>query len=261
MGRDGAETRGMGALTGIGFVVFFLAASVVGFGLVAVGWRTRQLPELLIASGVLGIGTFGFAFTVFALLVQSAHPDWSRLLWAIAFLAMSVGGVTTYVFTWVVFRRRSRLALALVVTTSAIFALGWIAELFTTGFVFDPDYSDNAAMQVTSWALIGALGWAAIESLHYWRLMRRRAALGMGDPVVSNRFLLWGLGIGAAGWGSLVAIMVPLVANVTATDPNLQLSSSLHGLVAAVAMWLAFLPPQRYLRWVGARPAQTAPAA
>ena len=40
--------------------------------------------------------------------------------------------------------------------------------------------------------------WGAAESLRYFSMMRRRAKLGLADPLVTNRFLLWGLGIGAA---------------------------------------------------------------
>jgi hypothetical protein len=34
--------------------------------------------------------------------------------------------------------------------------------------------------------------------------------------------------------------------------PWVMMSSSLHGFVAAVALWLAFVPPARYLRRVRA---------
>ena len=31
--------------------------------------------------------------------------------------------------------------------------------------------------------------WAFFESFKYWGAMRKRAALGLGDPIVTNRFL------------------------------------------------------------------------
>jgi hypothetical protein len=46
------------------------------------------------------------------------------------------------------------------------------------------------------------IGWAgrtaaalgiAFESFRYWRMLRRRLRLGLADPVVTNRFLLWGI--------------------------------------------------------------------
>ena len=245
----------MSALTWIGFVGFFLAATVVGVRLVALWWRTRQLPELLIASGVLGIGTFGFAFSVFAMLAFESHPGWARVLWGTAMLAMSVGGTTTYVFTWIVFRHPQLWARAIVVLAAALFAGTWLAQLFTTGFAFHPGAMTDPITLVASGVRIGALAWASIESLAWWRMMRRRGRLGMGNPVVENRFLLWGVGIGAAALGSVVGLVVPMLTSLTSMDPVLQLSSSLHGLAAAVAMWLAFLPPPAYLRWVESRAA------
>ena len=78
--------------------------------------------------------------------------------------------------------------------------------------------------------------------------------MGLGDPVVANRFLLWGIGAGAAGLGSAIGTLVQLVTGVVSTQvPWVLASSSAHGFVAAVAMWLAFMPPAAYTRWVGAR--------
>jgi len=37
--------------------------------------------------------------------------------------------------------------------------------------------------------------------------------------------------------------------------PWVMLSSSLHGLAAAIAMWLAFVPNARYTRWIRVRAA------
>ena len=37
-------------------------------------------------------------------------------------------------------------------------------------------------------------------------MMRRRLQIGLGDPVVANRFLLWGIGAGAAGLGSFIGV-------------------------------------------------------
>lgn len=243
----------MEAFTWVGFVAFFVVATAVGFRLLLLWWRTRELPELLIASGVLGIGTFGFAFSVFAMLLMPGHPGLGRLMWAVALFAMGLGGTTTYLFTCVVFRRDASWARALVWTTGVLFALGFVAEAAISGFVFEGDPQRGVVMQATSWLRVGAFGWGAGESLVWWHRMRRRAALGLGDPVVQNRFLLWAVGIGAAGWGSVVGLLAGLLFGLSAYgNPWLQLSSSLHGLAAAVAMWLAFLPPAWYLRRVEA---------
>ena len=83
--------------------------------------------------------------------------------------------------------------------------------------------------------------------------MRRRMRLGLADPVVTNRFLLWGIGAGAAGVGSAVGGAVQWWTQLPPIElPWVMLSSSLHGLVAAMAMWLAFVPSAPYTRLIRA---------
>jgi hypothetical protein len=99
--------------------------------------------------------------------------------------------------------------------------------------------------------MIGALLWGSFEALRYWGMMRRRVRIGLADPVVANRFLLWGIGAFAAGFGSLVGNVVQITTGVPSTEiPWVLASSSAHGFVAAVAMWLAFVPPVAYKRFI-----------
>jgi hypothetical protein len=81
--------------------------------------------------------------------------------------------------------------------------------------------------------------------------MRRRLRLGLADPLVTNRFLLWGLGIGAAGLGSLISLIVQQVVGLSMAElPALTFSNSLFGLCSALLMWVAFLPPAAWRRFV-----------
>jgi hypothetical protein len=108
---------------------------------------------------------------------------------------------------------------------------------------------------------IACLFWGSVEALRYWRLMSRRTRLGLADPVVTNRFLLWGLGAGAAGVGTTVGIVAQWWTGLPPLEiPLVMLSSSLHGSVAAVAMWFAFLPPAAYLRRLTERSARQSTA-
>lgn len=249
----------MELLKWFGFGVFFAVSAAVGIRLLLLWRRTRRLPELFIATGVLGIGPCGFAFTVFAALLLEPAPLASQVLWGVALLAMNVGGVASAAFTWTVFRRESRWALGLVVATALLSAGSFLADGVVHGFVFPGDVHGTLGLLVSQWTRIAVLGWGAAEALAYYVSMRRRDALGLGNPVVRNRLLLWGVGIGAAAWGSLLGTVVPLVAGMPSLEmPAVQLSSSLHGLVSAVAMWLAFLPPRAYLRWIAGREARTA---
>jgi hypothetical protein len=86
--------------------------------------------------------------------------------------------------------------------------------------------------------------------------MQRRARVGLGDPVVANRFLLWAIGAGMAGAGSLVGTLVGLVLGQPLGQlPVLTLTLSCFGMTSACALWLAFAPPEAYLRWVRRREA------
>jgi hypothetical protein len=92
-------------------------------------------------------------------------------------------------------------------------------------------------------------------------MMRRRVRLGLGDPVVANRFLLWGIGAGAAGLGSFIGVAGQLATGAAGTQSSWSmLSSSCHGLIAAIALWLAFVPPGFYRRFIEKRSAGSATA-
>jgi hypothetical protein len=81
--------------------------------------------------------------------------------------------------------------------------------------------------------------------------MRRRLRIGIADPLVANRFLLWGIGAGMAGSGSLIGMLVGLAYGQPMSElPLLTLVLSLCGLVSAIALWLAFAAPERWKSWV-----------
>jgi hypothetical protein len=248
----------MSPLVGIGFAAFFVASLTVGVRLVRLWSRTRQLPELLIGIGVLGIGPVGFGLATVAELARPAHPEIAAPLVAVALLAVSVGVFAKCVFNWRVYRRDSAWLAGVVSATGVILAACWLAEL-ADGF-HDP-YRAGRAYFLRSGLQVFCLLWGSAEALVYWRKMRRRLCLGLADPVVTNRFFLWGLGAGAAGVGSAVGIAAQLVTGLPPLElPWIMLSSSLHGLVAAVAMWLAFLPTRSYLRFIEARARRSAVA-
>jgi hypothetical protein len=117
-----------------------------------------------------------------------------------------------------------------------------------------------------------SLSWAFCESLHYWRMLRRRLQLGMGDEVIANRFGLWTLWTGAL----LVFPMINLAARILAFNQGgASMGTTVSGefswavdvirgftLVAAPTIatctWLIFFPPQRYLDRITARTAANA---
>ncbi|HBZ69862.1 MAG TPA: hypothetical protein DEP35_09060, partial [Deltaproteobacteria bacterium] len=184
----------MKVVIAIGFGAFFLSSLAIGLRLVWLAHRNRQLPELLIGLGILGIGPAGFAGTVFALLLGPRYPSAAACLLAAATLAICGGALAAYVFNWTVFRSGDRWAKGVVAAAGLLFAILFAGKLITGGFVL-PLHVD-LWFHLQSCTTTGCLLWGSGESLRYYALMRKRLRLGLADPLVTNRFLLWGLGIG-----------------------------------------------------------------
>jgi hypothetical protein len=241
-------------LVWIGFAAFFFVSLIVGVRLLLLARRTRELPELLIGVGVLGIGPVGFGCSVVGTALVTQRPEIAGVAFVLGSLAISAGVLAKFVFNWRVYHPRSELARGLVGLV-ALLLLGVTAyRSFWYGFA--PGDPSAAPQLVQSGLLIGALLWGSFEAIRYWLLMKRRAKLGFADAVVANRFFLWGLGAGAAGLGAGLGTVVGMVTGMSQMQvPWVVASSSAHGFVAAVAISLAFVPPGAYVRWVAGRDA------
>lgn len=245
----------MNVIRWIGFAAFFASSLVIGIRLVALARRTGQLPELLIGVGVLGMGPFGYGLSTLADASAETSGILSATFMGSALLALTVGTISQYLFVWMVFRRAERWAPWVFLGAAALATASYALDIHGQGLV---DRGGAGPWQETGRALrMGCLFWSSAESLRYHRLMRRRERVGLGDPVVTNRFLLWGIGAGAAFLGTAVANGLRATTGLSVSEvPLVSLVVSLHGLVAAVAMWLAFRPPAAYLRWIHPEPAQ-----
>jgi len=85
-------------------------------------------------------------------------------------------------------------------------------------------------------------------------MMRRRAALGLADPVIAHRILMWGLFslcMGALAITSLTAGLV-LGDAYQAWAPG-RFITPVASLFASVCLWLGFFPPAAYSRLVARR--------
>jgi hypothetical protein len=239
----------MVALSAVGFGVFFLASLAIGVRLVTLAARTRRLPELLIGLGILGIGPTAMGSMLLAASLVKSSPGLARGATAFAFVAIAVGATAACVFNWKVFRPDQPSTRIWVCLTAALFGLAIAAAAAITGFA-DPLRPGPGGIFVSTLSAANLL-WGAGESLLYWRMMRRRLRLGLADPLVTNRFLLWGVGIGAAGLGSVISLGAQFATGAAMAEmPGIMLSNSLHGLTSALLMWVAFLPPAAWKRFV-----------
>jgi hypothetical protein len=182
-------------------------------------------------------------------------------LWAFSLSCTQLGLALIYVFTWQVFRPAAAWGRAAVAIGIACMAASLVASLHAVAGAPADASSQAVARNPVFLGMAGYSGcflWTAIEGLLQHRNARRRAALGLGDPVVANRFLLWGVfGLMATGINA-----ASLAGNALGVDPSrsplVLVPMGVLGFVASAAMYLAFLPPARYLAFVRGRAAAAA---
>lgn len=233
-------------MLGMGVLVAVCAA--VGVKLLWLGARAGRVPELAMGAGYLFFGGLGYPLSAAARSGVGGSPELSGGLLASALLLQNLGVVACYVFTWQVFRSDARGRAAVVVAAAALGA-SWV------GHAFDPGFA--GARSGGPWYYAGlcvralAFVWAAAEAMTYYTQLRRRLRLGLADPVVANRVLLWGIS------SLLIAVAFAVffagqrsAAGVTATP--IVLLTAACGLTAGVAIWMAFFPPLAYRRWLRA---------
>jgi hypothetical protein len=96
--------------------------------------------------------------------------------------------------------------------------------------------------------------WCATEALSYHRLLRRRISFGLADPVVVNRFFVWGAG--SAGTLILLFGLAVMMFRDPTMGANLSAKLAivtLAGLMNAVTWGLTFSPPEFYLAQIRRR--------
>lgn len=246
---------------GLPLDVFVLVATLayvavglaVGVRLLRLWLRTRAFPEL-----ALGLAECLLAGAVPPLfIVAQVAPGPDALVRAAAFaghVAYTAGCAVMIVFTWRVFRPGSAWALAGVYAAVAVLGAGGLFGMARTLLVDVSALRDpqTAAFLVMEWVSLVGFLWTAAEAFSLHGRLRKQLALGLSDPVVVNRVLLWGV----VGLGGVAAAGAPVVASLlgasVSTHVPTRLVCALATVVSSVAAQLAFLPPAAYLRWVRA---------
>jgi hypothetical protein len=221
--------------------------SLLSLRLFRLASRTRQLPEALVGAYFL-MAPFGISL---AIRVDRFAPELAPWARAGANALFTLSGVALLLFAWIVFRRDALWARALAACGSigvvALWLAGFPLGAYQTGanfFLLLPVYASYL--------------WVFLESLHYHALLRRRLRIGLADPVVTNRFLLfaiWTGGVVAITLLGLIGALAQLQAGTFRDggglgDPVLLGITRLLSLPIAVSIWLTFLAPRRYHAWL-----------
>jgi len=232
----------------IGVVTYSAVGLVVGLRLLRLARRTGEWPERLIGGGFLAGSMFGYPTLVAADRLRAVAPDPALIL----FFAGSTGLVTAAVCLLAFWQRvyhPDRLAARRTVLVGSVL-------LFVSLFGLVLTHSAGAKAAANAWYLPGLVvqgaayalnGWSSVR---YWRMLRRRLSLGLVDPIVVNRILLWS----AAAWAITLQYLystsvVVMTGESSVSGFGVALVSSL-GMIAAGTMLLAFFPPRSYLLWL-----------
>jgi hypothetical protein len=234
-------------------VVLVLVATAVGVRLLWLARRTREIPEAAMGGGLLMLAALGLPICFLGRIPATAATPAGNALFAIGMVFVGTGIFLLYVFTWRVFRPhqgwgRVPPALAACVLTMAV--LGVRSAAAIPGSLLET----FPLMRPWLMVLMGVLGlaflWTSIESFRYYRMLRRRMAVGLADAVVTNRFFLWAIA-GAAGAVLTGAVLLFIFAGlVVMREPLCLIAISSCGTVIAAGWYLAFLPPEPYRRLV-----------
>ena len=241
----------------LSIVLSVLACSLVGLRMLSLARRTRKLPELCMGLALTAFALAQVSRLVFGGLGDRLEPEFMLGTYVFMEVAYFLSLLGLCLFTASAFGLRSHWRWALLVGLVALCALSRTMMVLASA----PRFLSGAPSEMTPFwepaavaSMALAFGWMAVESLHYRGLLRRRLALGLADPVVANRFFVWGAG--AAATSVLVLLLLGLyLQGITLMENSLAASVlvTVSGLVMVVVPWLTFAPPAAYLRFVERR--------
>jgi hypothetical protein len=255
-----------GIVAGISQILYLTAAFLLAGHLLLRARQSRELPEFLLGLHLLlamGVGYLLISMGVVAAQHAAAPPrEVIAFLIGAGYFATILGLIATLIFNYRVFRPGSRRALAFIWLVIAAMGLGW------AGYGLSGEFGRARFAGTWQWIMIGGILaanlWVALEPLFYRRRLLRRLHLGLAEPLVVDRFLLWGCGSLTRTAMVVAGGITSLVEHHTVLGPSLPLTvgvlvfASACGLFTAVAYWLTFFPTQRYTRWVTRRYASSA---
>jgi hypothetical protein len=235
-----------------GLVALLGVSLAVGVKLILMARRTHGFPELALGLFFLMGGAVGYPLSATAPMAG----DWQPFVAAASSVVISIATIFLYAFTARVFyagRPGGRIGLGLGAVLCLLYPIGYSVSQISA------QNADELLRSTMTWGGLslvmsaGAFGWSSFESLRQYALHRKRVALGLADPVVTNRMLLWALG----GASILTVIVIDSIALYSGSDfarlTIIPLVTSAGGLVYGASLTLAFFPPERYLAAIRSR--------
>jgi hypothetical protein len=236
---------------------FVAVAGVVGTRLLLLARRTRKTPELAIGLALILTVFLGYPLR-FLPGVLGLDGGVARLVLGAGLVVTALGQCCIYVFTRAVFRPDAAWARHLVVASIAAILVLDVTSLVRLAHSPHPQELriDGALLAAYVLYTLGYV-WTAVEAFRYHALLRRRQVLGLADPVVANRFLLWAISGSSATVGLVVSVGIALLSDgAMMGHPVSLLVLGIAGVTASVTTYLAFMSPAAWARWMRSSPAR-----
>ena len=240
----------MQVLGSLATLAFIIVGAMVGIRLLILGQKTRGLPERAIGLALLLVGGVGYPMAIAAGTPGLLAPALGVKVMALSSFVMNLGFIGIVLFTWSVFRRNELWARVVMIVLSICYAVhAVLMAQYALGMSSPAEMMKGATALTLFGQAMNAVVfcWTAAEAYRYWWMLRKRMAIGLGDPVTTNRFLLWAI----AATGSVLTNAISWWVIVERIDffasPVVQASIGILSLASCASQYLAFLPPKAYL--------------
>lgn len=240
----------MQILSGLATLAFVVVGALVGIRLLLLARRTRQLPELAVGLALLLIGGIGYPIAVVGGTPGAVEPATGVRMTVVSTFVIDAGFVNVVLFTWSVFRRKEAWGRALLGVLAASYVVHAVGIAFASVHMTSASEIMTSGLGLT---LFGqalnsvAFGWTAIEAYRYWWMLRKRAAIGLGDAVTTNRFLLWAIAATASVGTNVISWWVVYHEMDFFQNAGIQAAIGIVAVISCTSQYLAFLPPRAYL--------------
>ena len=230
----------------VGELISALLYLYAGLRLLRLASRSGEMPERLLGSMFVVTGA---AFLLYdAPIILASESLWTPLTLA-GRIAYMPAPVMLALFTRRVFRREGFCARWIPCGSAVLEIVG------VGGSVWSGDLEGYAVDSPWFWAEWAGYTipcvWASSEAFLQYRSARRRVALGLCDPLVCNRFLLWGW-FGATqflGWVGIVPQYFQYQREGVFT-PTWDVLLSAGEIISLALIGLIFFSPRVYQRWI-----------
>lgn len=238
-----------------GELIAGLVYLIAGARLLRLSVLTQEIPERSLGASFLlmGVGSLLYSLAMFSYFEAWWQPlNFSgRVSWVVAITLIAI-------FTQRVFRSKERWGRWIVHATVVLFITG------VGGSAMSGDWEGFSPSSGWYWlefaGYVLPITWACVEAASEHLRARRRSKVGLCEPIVCNRLLLWAF-FAALQLVGLVVSYFQYAAfergGVFTAGWDYLYSAAL--ISSLVLMWIAFFPPVFYRKWIeGADQAHTA---